>query len=159
MDHATKRKSHNTGHPDGPTDIFGRINGDGDVDVLDYDSGEAITRLPDARGYPVGSGLGCGYDHPEGITLSRTDADRIGIEIEGVDLAGRIPQAWLHDCRANLTGTMIERNETIRGWFVAIFNYGVDIDVDRCVWVSADDGTWLTQAEIDDALRKIDAGV
>lgn len=61
--------------------VFGRINPDGNVDVLDVETGEAITRL-DISVYPVGSQFSARYDHPEGITLTRADAERIGLEIE-----------------------------------------------------------------------------
>jgi hypothetical protein len=62
-------------------DIFGRINEQGNVDVLTVDEGEAVTRL-DASVYPVGSSLSTRYEHPEGIVITRDDADAIGIEIE-----------------------------------------------------------------------------
>ena len=62
---------------------FGRINEDGNVAVLDVQSGEAVTRIEDAPGlYPVGSDLGCRYEHPAGIIVTQSDAKRFGIEIE-----------------------------------------------------------------------------
>ncbi len=62
--------------------IFGRVNVDGDIDLL-YKSGERITRLENWSGvYPVGSRLSCAYEHPEGIVLSRENAEDLEIEIE-----------------------------------------------------------------------------
>ena len=66
--------------PDGRP-VFGRINPEGNVDVLDVETGEAVTRL-DLAVYPVGSQLSARYDHAEGITLTLTDAEHIGLEIE-----------------------------------------------------------------------------
>lgn len=64
-------------------ETFGRINDDGNVCVLDAESGEAVTRIEDAAGlYPVGSDLGCKYEHPRGIVITQADAARFGIEIE-----------------------------------------------------------------------------
>lgn len=61
-------------------EFFGRINEEGNVDVLHID-GAAATRL-DASVYPIGSDVSARYEHPAGIVLSRTDAERLGIEIE-----------------------------------------------------------------------------
>ncbi|HBC0038432.1 TPA: hypothetical protein JGA48_002659 [Salmonella enterica] len=63
------------------SEVFGRINSEGNVDILFTDSGESVTRL-DANVFPVNSELGARYDHPEGIELTISDAKRIGIEIE-----------------------------------------------------------------------------
>ncbi len=38
------------------SEVFGRINSEGNVDILYADSGESVTRL-DADVFPVGSGL------------------------------------------------------------------------------------------------------
>ncbi|AKF89466.1 hypothetical protein E4898_02155 [Salmonella enterica subsp. enterica serovar Anatum] len=62
-------------------EVFGRINSEGNVDILFADSGESVTRL-DANVFPVGSDFGARYDHPEGITLTRADAESLGIDIE-----------------------------------------------------------------------------
>lgn len=62
-------------------EFFGRLNKNGSVDVLHVDSGEVATRL-DATVYPVGSDFSARYEHPEGIVLSRADAEMLGIEIE-----------------------------------------------------------------------------
>ena len=69
-----------TTYSDKHGDFFGRINQDGNVDVLHID-GAAATRL-DASVYPVGSDVSARYEHPAGIVLTRADADKLGIEIE-----------------------------------------------------------------------------
>ena len=63
-------------------EIFGRINGRGNVDVLDSD-GCPVCSLPDTLPtvYPVGSNLGASYHH-DGIELTLEDAKKIGLEIE-----------------------------------------------------------------------------
>lgn len=61
-------------------EVFGRINEQGNVDLFDMD-GESATRV-DANIYPVGSSLSARYEHPEGITISKDDANRIGVQIE-----------------------------------------------------------------------------
>jgi len=61
--------------------FFGRKNSDGNIDVLEVESGLGANRL-DANVYPVGSSLSARYDHPEGITLSPEDAAKLGIEVE-----------------------------------------------------------------------------
>lgn len=61
-------------------EFFGRINEDGNVDVLHAD-GSAATRL-DCSVYPIGSDVSTRYEHPAGITISRDDAKRIGLGIE-----------------------------------------------------------------------------
>jgi hypothetical protein len=61
--------------------IFGRIDNNGNVIVLYAEEGEAVTWM-DENVYPVGSSLSVRYEHPEGIVLSREDADKLGIEIE-----------------------------------------------------------------------------
>lgn len=62
-------------------EFFGRINADGNVDVLHVADGAAATRL-DASVYPVGSDVSARYEHASGIVLTRADADKLGIEIE-----------------------------------------------------------------------------
>ncbi|EDI0780981.1 hypothetical protein G9D32_004456 [Salmonella enterica] len=64
------------------SEVFGRINAEGNVDVLYVEDGSDVTRLDVDCVYPVGSDFGTRYDHPEGITLTREDAERIGIDIE-----------------------------------------------------------------------------
>lgn len=60
---------------------FGRINENGDVCVFEYD-GSVSTRM-DHSLYAVGSdgSQSVRYEHPDGIVISRADADRIGLEI------------------------------------------------------------------------------
>tara|TARA_R100001198_G_scaffold95641_2_gene82323 strand:+ start:844 stop:1068 length:225 start_codon:yes stop_codon:yes gene_type:complete len=69
-------------------DYFGRMNGRGNVDVLDLD-GCPITRLPDSAPvvYSVGSSLGAGYSH-DGIELTLEDANKINLWIEDVSEGG-----------------------------------------------------------------------
>lgn len=62
--------------------FFGRLNDNGDVLILHVADGYRATRLA-ANVYPVGSDLSARHEHPEGITLSVTDAVSLGIEIEG----------------------------------------------------------------------------
>jgi len=61
--------------------IFGRINDAGNVDVLMTEDGSPCTRI-DENVYPVGSSLSARHEHPDGIVLSSADAKKIGIEIE-----------------------------------------------------------------------------
>jgi hypothetical protein len=63
--------------------IFGRINSDGNIDVL-HETGECVTRFDDSITgvYPVGSDITANYEHPNGITLSKEDAVKIGLSIE-----------------------------------------------------------------------------
>ncbi|MBU2527542.1 MAG: hypothetical protein KKC03_13175 [Bacteroidetes bacterium] len=69
--------------------IFGRINKDGNVDVLWADEGEPVTRLDEhcggvtlARVWPVNSTVSAYYEHPKGLVLTMEDARKIGLEIE-----------------------------------------------------------------------------
>lgn len=63
--------------------IFGRINSDGNIDVL-HETGECVTRFDDSITgvYPVGSNITANYEYPNGITLSKEDAVKIGLSIE-----------------------------------------------------------------------------
>lgn len=63
------------------TAIFGRLTDEGHVAILHVEDGEPVTRL-DATVYPVGSSLSARHEHPQGIVLTRADADKLGIEIE-----------------------------------------------------------------------------
>ncbi|EFB1900790.1 hypothetical protein Q6848_003964 [Escherichia coli] len=63
------------------SESFGRINSEGNVDILYADSGESVTRL-DADVFPVSSESGARNDHHEGRKITLADARRIGIEIE-----------------------------------------------------------------------------
>lgn len=60
--------------------FFGRITEAGDVAVF-HEDGSVATRL-DANVYPVGSKVSARYEHPQGITLTRADAQKLGIELE-----------------------------------------------------------------------------
>ena len=66
------------------TEIFGRTNQNGNIDILWAESGEAVTRLGEASAtvYPVDSSLSAHYEHPMGIEVTPQDAKKIGIEIE-----------------------------------------------------------------------------
>lgn len=59
--------------------LYGRSDDEGNVAILDGE-GNWITRI-DANVYPVGSKLSARYEHPAGITLTRADAERIGVPI------------------------------------------------------------------------------
>ena len=61
--------------------IFGRLDENGNVMVLNAEDGSVVTRI-DANVYPVDSELSARYEHPEGIVLTARDAELIGIEIE-----------------------------------------------------------------------------
>jgi hypothetical protein len=62
--------------------FFGRIDTtDGTVVVL-HESGERATRLACPGVYPVGSNLGARNEHPEGIIITRADADKIGLRLD-----------------------------------------------------------------------------
>jgi len=62
-------------------EIFGRVNSDGNVMLLYVEAGESVTML-DTKIHPVGSEFSCRYEHPEGLVLSRLDAESLGVEIE-----------------------------------------------------------------------------
>ena len=63
------------------SEIFGRINVEGNVVILYTESGEADTQL-DSGFHPVGSQVSTRYEHPAGIILSRFDADTAEISLE-----------------------------------------------------------------------------
>ena len=63
--------------------FFGRLTDDGNVAVLRLEDGAPATRLAAASVWPVGSSTSVRFEHPQGIVLSRTDADALGIEVEG----------------------------------------------------------------------------
>ncbi|MDC9592761.1 hypothetical protein [Xenorhabdus sp. IM139775] len=64
-------------------DIFGRVNQNGNVDILYTETGESITRIDFIDNlYPVNSNLSTHWEHPNGIELSIEGALRVGIEIE-----------------------------------------------------------------------------
>lgn len=50
-----------------------------------YESGSVVTRINTADAasvYPIGSKCSARYEHPEGITLTIEDAQRLDIEVE-----------------------------------------------------------------------------
>jgi hypothetical protein len=63
-------------------EFFGRIDENGNVEVF-HESGEAATRM-DHNIYAIGSdgSKSVRYEHPEGIVISRADAEKIGLEID-----------------------------------------------------------------------------
>lgn len=62
--------------------LYGRMDLDGNV-ALEDANGELITRI-DADVHPVGSNLSAREEHPDGITLSRSDAAKLGVVLEGM---------------------------------------------------------------------------
>ena len=68
---------------------------------------------------------------------------------------GTISQTWYDNCLYNGSA------DEIRSWFAAFVNQDVHIDEQLSVWVhgGSDGGRWLSQDEIDDACKAIDAGV
>lgn len=60
--------------------MFYRINSNGNAEVFN-DDGTVATRI-DADVYPIGSDFSSRYEHPEGIILTVSDAEKIGIEAE-----------------------------------------------------------------------------
>ena len=61
--------------------VFGRLDDAAHVMLLYETDGLPVTRI-DANVYPIGSELSARYEHPAGITLSREDAEGLGIAIE-----------------------------------------------------------------------------
>jgi hypothetical protein len=64
--------------------MFYRIDENGNARIFEND-GSIVTRIddPDANVvYPVGSNCSARYEHPEGITLTIEDAQKLGIEVE-----------------------------------------------------------------------------
>lgn len=63
--------------------IFGRINNDNNVDLF-HASGEFVTSITvtGAPLWPVDSDICSEYEHPNGIVITRADAERLCIEIE-----------------------------------------------------------------------------
>lgn len=62
--------------------FYGRMNQDGTVAIEDAD-GNLVTRI-DADVYPVGSEQSARHEHPDGISLLRADAAKLGVILEGV---------------------------------------------------------------------------
>ena len=66
------------------SEIFGRTNQSGNVDILWLENGEAVNRIDEALPtvYPIGSSVSAHHEHPNGIELTQEDAQKLGIEIE-----------------------------------------------------------------------------
>ena len=66
--------------------LFYRLDSAGNAVILDEDGGYQCTRIPESDGgcsvYPVGSGLSCAYEHVNGIVLTVSDAQKLGINPE-----------------------------------------------------------------------------
>lgn len=63
-------------------EVFGRMNDNGNVDILSINDGERVTRLNVDGVYPVDSSLSTRYEHASGIILTVEDAKSLNIEIE-----------------------------------------------------------------------------
>ena len=65
------------------SEVFGKINDDGYVDILYINDGERVTQLDVAGVYPVGSSFSTRCDeHPYGIVLTVEQCKKLNIEIE-----------------------------------------------------------------------------
>jgi len=62
-------------------EIFGLLDDNNNVTIFYAEDGSPVTMI-DANIYPVDSELSTRYEHPEGITISRDDAEKLCIEIE-----------------------------------------------------------------------------
>jgi hypothetical protein len=71
------------------SEIFGRVNREGNVDILWVTDGESVTRFDETLPciYPIGdsSYMSCYHEHAQGITLTRDDVEKLEIEIEEYD--------------------------------------------------------------------------
>lgn len=63
-------------------EVFGRMNDNGNVDILYINDGDRVTRLNVDGVYPVDSSLSTRYEHASGIILTVEDAKSLNIEIE-----------------------------------------------------------------------------
>lgn len=65
------------------SEVFGKINEDGYVDILYISDGERVTQLDVSSVYPVGSRFSTRCDeHPYGIVLTVEQCKKLNIEIE-----------------------------------------------------------------------------
>ena len=62
--------------------LYGRMDLDGNVSLQDA-NGDMVTSI-DADIHPVGSSQPAREEHPDGITLTRPDAARLGVVLEGM---------------------------------------------------------------------------
>ena len=67
-------------------------------------------------------------------------------------IAGRINRHWWDGATCNGT------HEDIEDWFQSVVNQPVEIDEQRCVWLTESE-QWMDQQSIRDALKRINAGV
>lgn len=63
-------------------EVFGRINNEGNVDILYINDGDKVTRLDIDNCYPVNSTLSTRYEHASGIVLTVEQCKALNIEIE-----------------------------------------------------------------------------
>ena len=63
-------------------EVFGRINNDGNVDILYINDGDRVTRLNADGIYPVNSLLSTKYEHAYGIILLMDQCKTLNIAIE-----------------------------------------------------------------------------
>lgn len=63
-------------------EVFGRVNNDGNVDILFINDGDRVTRLNVDGVYPVNSALSTRYEHASGIVLTVEQCKSLNIEIE-----------------------------------------------------------------------------
>ncbi len=62
--------------------LFGRMDREGNVSIEDGNA-DMVTRI-DSEICPVGSNRPAREEHPDGITLTRSDAAKLGVVIEGM---------------------------------------------------------------------------
>ena len=62
--------------------LYGRMDLDGNVTLEDA-NGSIVTSI-DADVRPIDSDLSAREEHPDGITLSRPDAAKLGVILEGM---------------------------------------------------------------------------
>ncbi|MBQ0718918.1 MAG: hypothetical protein KBT88_11150 [Gammaproteobacteria bacterium] len=62
--------------------LYGRMDLDGNVTLEDA-NGSVVTSI-DADVCPIDSQLSARTEHPDGITLSRSDAAKLGVILEGM---------------------------------------------------------------------------
>lgn len=63
-------------------EVFGKLNNDGNVDILYINDGDKVTRLNVDGVYPVNSALSTKYEHANGIVLTVEQCKSLNIEIE-----------------------------------------------------------------------------
>lgn len=63
-------------------EVFGKLNNDGNVDILYINDGDKVTRLNVDGVYPVNSALSTRHEHANGIVLTVDQCKSLNIEIE-----------------------------------------------------------------------------